>query len=271
MLRKPTIADIYVKEVRTRLDASLVPVFPPDRPNVVVGTIARFVDGAFDRRGHLDNVVGGPAQFQALVPLAPPSEPTKSTFVSEGKVSIGSSATLSVGGRDRLAARVHFEGDRAVVASYDDVVEHAVLDPRTFDDLLWKLYTNGELADDEVVVSMCRRAGTGTVIVNRKGGLDVEVSVDPAIVAGGISFGNLAVGAEFGAGSQASWQLAGRDLIVGVEVKGLNRGGDDIEGRRGFTRLAGTAVENYLGSEFPTVTTDTVLLDTDFSEAEDDE
>jgi hypothetical protein len=84
--RKPTIADIYVEEVRTRLDPALVPVFPPDTADVRVGTVARFEHGSFRRRRHLEDILGGPTAFQHIVPLAPPTAPTKSTFVSQGRV-----------------------------------------------------------------------------------------------------------------------------------------------------------------------------------------
>ena len=93
-----------------------------------------------------------------------------------------------------LKAQLTFAQDRAVVVSFAGVVEHAVLSPRAFDDLLWKLYLDGDLHPDEVVIWVLRRAASGTVLVNRKGGVDVEVSADPAAVAGVISFEGLSLG-----------------------------------------------------------------------------
>ena len=63
MFRKPTIADIYVDRVRTRLDDSWVPVYSPSTPNIEVGTIARFEGGALKQRGHqISFGLGGDAE-----------------------------------------------------------------------------------------------------------------------------------------------------------------------------------------------------------------
>jgi hypothetical protein len=43
---KPTLAQIYVKELRTRLDSTLVPLFAPDVA-VAVGAIGSFDKGQF--------------------------------------------------------------------------------------------------------------------------------------------------------------------------------------------------------------------------------
>jgi hypothetical protein len=269
MFRRPTIADIYVKEVRTGLGESLVPIYSPSAADVRVGTIGRFSQGQFEQRGHLDEVPAA-RDWASLVPLAPPTSPASFVFVSDGSVTIAPSGTVNVAGQNLLSARLSFTGNRAVVASFSGVVESTVLSPRRFDDLLWKLYIEGDLKPDEVVAWVVRRAASGTVLVNRKGGVDIELSVDPSLVAGVISFQGLAVGVQFGAGSSASFQTSGADLAVAAKVKGLNRAGDEVETRRGFTALDGADLDDYLGSEVPEVTADSVLAGADFSQDEDE-
>jgi hypothetical protein len=269
MFRKPTIADIYLSEVRAGLDKLQVPVFSPDTPAVRVGTIARFIEGAFDRRGHLEEVVGGRNLWADLVPIAPPTSPASSVFVSRGRVDLSPCGTVNVAGKDLLKARLAFTKSRAVVASFTGVVERTVRSPRDFDDLLWRLYLGGDLKPDEVVVWGVRRARSGTVLINRKGGVNVELSVDPALVSGAISFQGLALGVTFGAGSQASYQVTGPDLMVATKVKGLSPSGGEIETRYGFGRLEGARLEDYLGSNVPEITTASILADADFSQDED--
>ena len=268
--RQPSIADIYVKEVSAGLGEMLVPIYSPNSVGIAVGTIGRFTNGAFERRGHLAEVLGGDDEWASAVPMADPSAPGPFVFASHGSVSLKPSATVNVAGQDVLKARLSFTKDRAVVVSFAGVVEHAVLSPRTFDDLLWKLYLDGDLDPDDVVIWVLRRAASGTVLVNRKGGVDVEVSADPAALAGVISFDGLALGVKFGAGSSASFQLSGPDLAVGAKVKGLNQWGDDVESRRGFLHLEGASLADYLGADVPEVSAASVLADADFSQGEDD-
>ena len=151
MFRKPTIADIYVDQVHSRLDDAWVPVYSPSTPAIEVGTIGRFEDGAFKRRGHLDKILGGRDAYRDLVPLAEPTEPGTFWFRSEGNVSLEPTGKVEVLGQELLSARLAFQGKRAVVASFVGLVEWAVDDPRSFDDLLWRLYVEGELEPDEVV------------------------------------------------------------------------------------------------------------------------
>jgi hypothetical protein len=266
MFRKPTLADIYVKEVSSGLGESLVPVYSPATADVRVGTIGRFAEGEFDRRGHIKEMTRKQGPWSKLVPLAPDTSPSTFLFVSRGSVELVSSGTVSVAGKDLLKARLKFTKDRAVVASFTGVVDSTVDSPRDFDDLLWKLYFDGELRPDEVVVWTVRHANSGTVLINRKSGTDVELSVDPALIAEAISFQGLAVGVQFTAGTSASFQMSGTHLTVGVKVKGLNPAGNDIETRRGFTALEGARIDDYLGSEVPEISSKSVLADVDFSQ-----
>ena len=57
MFRKPSLADIYVRELSTQLDNSLIPLFTPDTA-VEIGTTGRFVDGRFVATGHLRTFLG---------------------------------------------------------------------------------------------------------------------------------------------------------------------------------------------------------------------
>jgi hypothetical protein len=268
MFRKPSIADIYVKEVSAGLGEMLVPIYSPNSVDIQVGTIGRFVNGAFERRGHLAEIIGGNSEWVRQVPMAPPASPGAFVFTSQGSVRLEPAATVNIAGQDLLTARLSFTADRAVVVSFAGVVEQAVLSPRTFDDLLWKLYINGDLHPDEVVIWVLRRAASGTVLVNRKGGVDIELSADPALVAGVISYDGLSLGVKFGAGSSASYQYSGPDLTVAAKVKGLNRAGDDVATRRDFARLESAPLEDYLGSDVPQISAQSIVADADFSQGE---
>jgi hypothetical protein len=268
MFRRPSIADIYVKEVSAGLGEMLVPIYSPNSVAIRVGTIGRFVEGAFERRGHLAEVIGGSSEWERQVPMAPPASPGAFVFTSQGSVRLEPAATVNIAGQDVLKARLSFTADRAVVVSFAGVVEHAVLTPRTFDDLLWRLYLDGDLQPDDVVIWVLRRAASGTVLVNRKGGVDIEISADPALVAGVISYEGLSLGVKFGAGSSASYQYSGPDLTIAAKVKGLNRAGDDIATRRGFTRLKTASLEDYLGSDVPQISAQSIVADADFSQGE---
>lgn len=268
--RNPSIADIYVKEVSTGLGEMLVPIYSPNSVDIRVGTIGRFVEGAFERRGHLADIIGGNDEWDNRVPKAPPASPGAFVFKSDDRVHLEPSGKVNIAGQDLVNARLSFTGDRAVVVSFAGVVEHAVLSPRTFDDMLWKLYLDGDLHPDEVVVWVLRRATSGTVLVNRKGGVDVEISADPSVVAGVISFDALSLGVKFGAGSSASYQYSGPDLTVAAKVKGLTRKGDAIETRRGFTSLEKASLEDYLGTDVPQVSAQSIVANADFGQSEND-
>lgn len=268
MFRKPTIADIYVDQVRSGLDDTWVPVYSPSTPDIKVGTIARFEDGALKRRGHLDKILGGHASFRAIVPLARPSDPAVFWFRTEGSVTLEPTGTVEVAGQQLLKGRLAFSGKRSVVASFAGLREWAVEDPRSFDDLLWKLYVEGDLHPDEVVVWSHRRAASGTVLVNRSGEVNVELSVDPALVGGVLSFEGLGVGVKFGAGSSASAQETGKNLAFAVQVKGLDDRHRQIVTTKGFQGVDG-ALDDLRGSDVPAVRASDVVSEVDFGAPEE--
>jgi hypothetical protein len=246
-----------------------VPVYSPSTPNIEVGTIARFEDGAFKRRGHLDKILGGSDAFRAIVPLGPPSDPSAFWFRTEGSVTLEPTGTVEVLGQQLLRGRLAFSGKRAVVASFAGLREWAVDDPRSFDDLLWKLYVEGDLDTDEVVVWSYRRAASGTVLVNRSGQVDVEVSVDPALVSGLLSFEGLGVGVKFGAGSSASAQETGTNLAFVVQVKGLDHAHRQIVTTKGFQGSTSNVLDGLLGSDVPAMKASDVVRDVDFDAPEE--
>jgi hypothetical protein len=271
ILRKPSIADIYVNQMRTRFDRSFVPLFPPDVADIRVGTIGRFIEGRFDRRGHLADLLDSEDAFERTVAMAQPSQPASFSFHSAGSVHLEPSVTVSVAAQQLLKTRLSFTGDRAVVASFVGVVERTVASARDFDDLLWGMHLSGDLAPDEVVVWVHREAASGTVLVNRKGGVDVELIADPALVGGVISFEGLAAGIRFGEGSQVSSETTGHGLTVAVKAKG--RADDDairIKDVRGFDASTHEQrLSQFRGIEIPSVAAEDVVADADFSAPED--
>ena len=267
VFRKPTLADIYIKEL-AQVERTTIPLYPPNAPDTRLGTIGRFANGTWERRGHLDDLLGGEGSFAAAVPPAPPTSPASFSFRSEGGVHLTPTGTATVMGKELLSGRLSFERDRAVVASFVGVVQSAVRSPRDFDRLLWKLYLEGELSSDEVVVAVHQRAASGTVLVNRKGGVDVDFTVDPAL-GGMVSLEGLGVGVQFGAGSQASAQVSGTDLSVGVELKGLSP--DEVNrvvSVRNFAPTVDAAVEQLEDADVPCVTVAALLDGADFDRPE---
>ncbi len=275
MFRKPSVADIYVKQLQTRLDQQLVAVYPPDAPDIRVGTIGRFVEGRFDRRGHLAELLGGEDGFCEAVALTKPNEPTSFSFHSDGAVRLEPSAAVSVAGREMLKTKLAFTGDRAVVASFTGVRERAVQSPRAFDTLLWRLYLDGELAGDEVVIALHRHAEWGTVLVNRKGGVDLTVSADPSVVGpvlslGGLAAGCAAAGIQFGEGSQVSSIVAGPNLTVALKAKGLNSGETArIADVRRFEAGAAERAKSFEEFAVPSISAADVVAQVDFDTPEE--
>ena len=136
------------------------------------------------------------------------------------------------------------------------------------DELLWPLYLDGRLDPDEVVVWYLRNAGSGAVLVNRKSGVDVEVLGDTGVL-GAFSLQSLAAGVGFGAGSQASFQLAGEQLVPFVRVKGLT---DELQPRiesvRRFEADPTASLEEFEGAPVPSLTSTRLLTGVDFDAPE---
>jgi len=269
ILRKPTIADIYVRESTERLDAWMTPVFPPDTGGMSVGTVGRFRDGRFDRRGHMTEIAKSGDLFREIE-LSDPTAPSSLAFQSAGAVELSPHMSASVAGQEMVRARLSFTRDRAVVASFDGVVEHSVRSMRKFDDLLWRCYLTGELDPHEVVVATIRKAAMGTVLVCRSGGVHVELSAAPPITS--ITLDGLAAGVQMQVGSDACVKTSGRDLTVGIRAKGLldetTAMVDDVR------RFEGGGLDEPIadleGAEVPTIVSSLLIADADFDLPEDD-
>jgi hypothetical protein len=261
MFRKPSLADIYVRELSGKLDRSLVPLFTPDTA-VGIGTTGRFVDGRFEPTGSLAEL--GVIGVQDTVHTAVADW----SFTSGGAVHLEPQVEVPGPlGRPLLSARLRFAGDRAVAVAFSGVKE--VNPASSLDDVLWSLYVDGRLDPDEVVISYLRTADTGTVVVNRKRGVVVEVVADPSVVGPVLSLQALGLGVAFGGGQQASLQLTGRSFVPFVRAKGLTKEQRPrIENVRRFTPVPGQAASEFEGLPVPEVPTDALLTGVDFDAAE---
>jgi hypothetical protein len=270
LFRKPSIADIYIQQLSTRFHRAFVPLYPPNAAEIRVGTIGRFIDGEFDRRGHLADRLGGEDAFDRTVAMAKPSAPSAFVFQSANSVRIEPLVDAAAAAQNLLTASLCFTGNRAVVASFIDVVEHTVRSPSDFDKLLWRMHLDGRLAHDEVVVWVHRQARLGTVMVNRKGGVDIQLVADPNLVGAVISLASLGAGVQLGVGSSVSAYTTGPALTVAVKAKGLSK--DDairIEDSRGFQASTDERMSNFRGLEIPSVTAKDVIDAVDFDAPED--
>jgi hypothetical protein len=272
MLHRPSVAEIYVEHMRKRFDRTLVPLFPPDAAEVRVGTIGRFVNGEFDRRGHLEEILGGADAFEREVALAEATNPGNLAFMSDGSVELSPSVAVSVGGVQLLRAKLSFTGTRAVVASFCGVVERAVKSPRQFDDILWRLYFEQRLREEEVVVFSHRRAASGVVLVNRKSGVEVEIMADPALVGAVITLEGLGLGPgiKFGEGSAVSARVTGENLTVAVKAKGLvGPAADRVDDVRSFEADDDRALAEFEGVDVPLIDAQDVIGEADFDTPEE--
>jgi hypothetical protein len=260
MFRKPSLADLYLHELRSKLDGTLVPLFPPTA-RVQVGSIGRFDEGRFDVVGHLRELT------RQSVPTSTAHE-ADWVFVSEGRARLVPSGRISnpLGG-DLLGGKLSLTGGRAVVVSLKGVETTTTRSLNKFDELLWKLYLDGSLHQDDVVVWSVQCASSGTVLINRTGDVELELTVDPALVGGLLSFQGLGAGVTFGAGDQASFQLSGASLTPFIRTKGLDR--NDVArvvSVRGFQGSVDDGAAAFAGASVPELTIDHVLADVDFAE-----
>jgi hypothetical protein len=268
--RTPTLADIYLKELGTKLDATLVPLFEPGE-RVELGTIGRYTDGGrFEHRGHLRDLVH---PLPAVSPPSTDAAPGSWLFASDRAVELAGRGTVTGPlGQDLVAATLSFNANRAVVAAFTGLTETRFESPRSLDPLLWKLYLKGDLAIDEVVVWSTRPADTGTVVISRTKGTTVELTVDPAVMGGALSLANLGAGIAFSGGSQASFQYAGSSLVAFVRTLGLVRDGQPhITNIRRFRADGTDGAAAFDGVEVPEIHTADFLAGADFDAPEDDE
>jgi len=249
IFRKPSLADIYVRELSGSLDPSLVPLFTPDTA-VEIGTTGRFVEGRFETTGTLAQL-GVPTVEKSLHKAA-----SDWAFTSGDSVQLEPQGEVPGPlGTPLLTARLRFSGDRAVVAAFSGVKE--ANPSQALDDILWQLYADGRLDPDEVVISYLRTAESGTVVVNRKRDVSVELLADPSVVGAVLSMQALGLGVTFGAGRQASFQLSGRRLVPFVRAKGLSKDlRPRIEHVRKYAPVPGQAASEFEGLPVPYVQPD---------------
>jgi hypothetical protein len=200
LFRKP-VAQIYVTEVRQRMDPLVIPIFSPDTA-IDVGDFGSFEDGRFVRYGTLAD------RGVALEKDENPTNPFE--FASSGKVSIGPSIKVPnpLGG-ELVSAKLKFEHSRAVIASFKGGFDRSIRDGDAFQDVLADLWASKRLRTDRAVVWSMRGAPGGTVVVSEDGDNELEVSADSALLGpAGITLGNLSLGVNFGAERHATWKMS---------------------------------------------------------------
>jgi hypothetical protein len=198
--RKP-IAQIYVSEMRRRLDKLVVPIFPPDT-TVDVGDFGSFEDGRFVRRGNLAD--------RDVHLSVDENKHAGYNFASDGKFEISPSAKVPnpLGG-ELLEATLKFTRGKAVVASFRAGVDRAVADADAFADTLAELWASKKLRTDRAVVWSVRKATGGTIVVSKEGGNQVKLVADSALLGlAGITLAGLSAGVQFGAETGATWKMS---------------------------------------------------------------
>ena len=248
LFSKTSIASIYVKELRTRLDQKIVPVFPPDG-EVDVGDFGSFEDGEFVVKGNV-------AARGVPVGELESSEVGGFDFVSSGKVEIG--PTVEAPG-NLAKASITFTGSRAVVASFGPGVDETVPDADAFEAALLSTWRDGTLRTDRAVVWSLRRVDSGTIIVSRDAGTTVDVMVDAAVAAAvGIALPTLALGVKFGSNSTSAWQKSESERPLVAWARLLRLRGDRAVDGFGFDRAAGDGLATASVADF---TTDDLLAE----------
>jgi hypothetical protein len=226
LFSKP-IANVYVKELRTRLDKKIVPIFMPDT-TIEVGDFGSFEDGQFVGKGNVrdkgieyvvkENPVGG---FD---------------FASSGKVSIAPSVTIpSPTGGDLVKATITFSKAHAVIVSFKGGMESAVTAADSFGEALMRLWLGNELRRDRAVVWSVRSATGGTVMASEEGDNTVEVMADAAALGpAGLTIPNMNVGVQFGSERKSTWKLSEPELAMTVWVRLLRVGKGQADDAFGF-------------------------------------
>jgi hypothetical protein len=232
LFSKP-IARIYVNELRTFLDPSVVPVFSPDAV-LDVGDFCSFEDGRLISRGNVAD---------RGVALHVDETPTSAfEFASSGKVSLSPSVTLpNPAGGELLKTVLSFTKARAVVASYQNGVERSVSDADAFAEQLMQLWYGKTLRTDRVVVWSVRRAVGGTVLVSEDDDNQVEIYADSALLGPvGITLAGLAAGVTFGAERKATWKMSSgaMPLVVWARVLKLSKDQAEVVDAFGFEASA---------------------------------
>jgi hypothetical protein len=232
------IAEIYVDQVRHRIDERTVAIFPPDTV-LRVGDFGSFEDGRFLRKGTLKS---RGFYFEPADPYPDGDNHSKGTgdtviaiqsdeaaafeYATAGKVNIGATGLVkSVIGPQLARAVVSFTENKALVASFADGIQREPVDIDRFAEQLLQMWKGGDLAPNRLVVVGVRRSRGGTVLVATEGGSSVEVLVDPTQLVGSINVGSLQAGAKFGAEQKSVWKMAtAKELTVSVMLLGYAGG-----------------------------------------------
>jgi hypothetical protein len=262
---KPTLAQIYIKELRSRLDGTLVPLFSPD-VDLPLGAIGRFGDKrqfVWEGRTLED-------EFGIALTERPDVQPSEWVFASEGAVQLTPEGTVSVGGVKMLQGKLSFIRDRAVVASFRGMTGTVGAWTADLNRRVWELYLTGSLEPADAVVWTVLKAQSGTVIISRKSGTTVELAVDPALAGALLSLQGLAAGVTFTGGQQAAIQITGPQMTPFVRLKGV---GDSEIGElanvKGFEDDAAAAAEALEEVAVPDLDADAVAGPADWDEAEE--
>jgi len=214
---KASTAEIYVDELRSGLDPKIVPLFPPDTA-VDVGDFGLFEEGRFIKKGSVSSRgLDVSCDEQAVPPWS---------WASSGKVSIGPSVSVpGPTGSPLVKATIRFSGARAVLVSFDAGVERSVLDADDFGARLMALWHRGELPADRAVVWSLRRAVRGTVCVSSEKGNTIDVSADPAALAGAaLALSGLSVGVRFSGEGQNVYAVSQGPLVAWLRLLRLDPG-----------------------------------------------
>jgi hypothetical protein len=226
LFSKP-IANVYVNELRTRLDKKVVPIFMPDT-TLEVGDFGSFEDGQFVGKGNVrDKGVDYTLKEKPVGGF---------DFASSGKVTIGPSVTVpSPTGGDLVKATITFSKARAVVVSFKGGKESAVSNADDFGEALMRLWLANELRRDRAVVWSVRSAAGGTVMASEEGDNTVDVLADAAVLgAAGLTIPNMNVGVQFGNERKSTWKMSEPDLAMTVWVRLLRVGKHHADDAFGF-------------------------------------
>jgi hypothetical protein len=260
---KPTLAQIYINELRKKLDTTLVPVFAPDT-EVAVGTIGSFDRGEFVAAGTTLS-----EEFGIDLRTEEDTTPTDWVFASEGAVELVPEGTISVGGVDLLKGKLSFKRDRAVVAAFKGVTQSTAVWPMQLNRRIWELYLSGDIPRGTVIVRTVRRAASGTVVVTRKSGVNVELAADPTLLGGLLSLQGLAAGVTFTGGTQAAFQISGPGMAPFVRVRGMVGDAPGLVDVKQFEADPDSVLGELGSIDVPDVNVDTALGAADWDAPED--
>jgi hypothetical protein len=248
---KKPVASVYAKEVRTRLDRLVVPIFTPDS-RIQVGDFGSFEGGRFVAKGNVRD--------RGLEPAVEEAPAAAFDFASDGKVSLAPGITAE----GIASATLAFSSARAVVVSFKPGRESRVRDADAFGDALVRLWLGNELRKDRAVVWSVRVADGGTVVVSEQGDNAVDVSADAALLSGGaLTIPNLNVGVQFSNERKAMWKASEPDLPMTVWIRLLRLRDDQADDAFGFEPGSEQFERAVAASKPASVSVDELIADLD--------